>query len=62
MPPHLADRWCWQAAYRDAARVARRLDRKPVVAGVDRLDEGARLEDFFPGWRELGVLDLLAGV
>ena len=31
---NLAERLCWQAARRDDARVARRLDRKQVVDGV----------------------------
>ena len=31
---HLAERLCWQAAYRDDSRVARRLDHKHVVDGV----------------------------
>jgi hypothetical protein len=30
---NLAERWCWQVARRDDARVARRLYRKPVVDG-----------------------------
>jgi hypothetical protein len=34
MTQKLAERWCWQAASRDDARVARRLYRKPVVDGV----------------------------
>src|SRR5215813_3052105 len=59
---NLAERLCWQAARRDDTRVARRLYRKPVVDGVYRLDEGALLDDFFHFWRELGVLDLMAGV
>src|SRR5215510_9598169 len=59
---NLAERLCWQAAYRGDARVARRLYRKHVVDGVYRLDEGALLDDFFQFWRELGVLDLMEGV
>jgi len=59
---NLAERLCWQAAYRDDARVARRLYRKHVVDGVYRLDEGALLDDFFQFWRALGVLDLMEGV
>jgi hypothetical protein len=62
MTQNLAERLCWQAAYRDEARVARRLYRKHVVDGVYRLDEGALLDDFFQFWRELGVLDLMEGV
>ena len=52
MTQNLAERLCWQAARRDAARVARRLYRKQVVDGVYRLDEGA--------WLEPGVEDRLA--
>jgi Transposase DDE domain len=59
---NLAERWCWQAAHRDDARVARRLYRKPVVDGVYQLDEGAVLADFFHFLRQLGVLDLMEGV
>jgi hypothetical protein len=59
---NLTERLCWQAARRDDARVARRLYRKQVVAGVYRLDEGALLDDFFQFWRELGVFDLMEGV
>jgi hypothetical protein len=62
MTQNLAERLCWQAAYRDDARVARRLYRKHVVDGVYRLDEGALLDDVFQFWRELGVLDRRAGV
>jgi hypothetical protein len=58
----LAERWCWQAARRDDARVARRLYRKQVVDGVYRLDEGALLDDFFSFLHELGVVDLLGDV
>src|SRR5919108_2216651 len=59
---HLAARWCWQAARRDATRVAPRLSRQHVVDGVYRRDEGARLDDVFHFLRELGVLGLMAGV
>src|SRR6266487_938451 len=59
---NLAERLCWQAARRDDSRVARRLYHKQVVDGVYRLDEGALLDDFFHFLRELGVLDLMAGV
>jgi hypothetical protein len=31
---NLAERVCWQAAYRDDARVARRVYRRQVVDGV----------------------------
>ena len=58
----LAERLCWQAARRDDSRVARRLYRKQVVDGVDRLDEGAMLDDFFHFLQALGVMDLLADV
>jgi hypothetical protein len=57
MTPNLAERWCWQAARRNDARVARRLARKPVVDGVDRLDEGAWLDHLFSCWHERGVVD-----
>jgi hypothetical protein len=56
---NLAERWCWQVARRDEARVARRLYRKPVVDGVYRLDEGAVLDDFFHVLRAIGVMTLL---
>ena len=59
---HLAERWCWQAARRDDARVARRLYRRPVVDGVYRLDEGALLEDLFYFLPQLGVVDWLHDV
>jgi hypothetical protein len=59
---NLAERLCWQAAYRDDARVARRLYRKQVVDGVYQLDEGALLDDFFYFLHELGVVDWLSNV
>jgi hypothetical protein len=59
---NLAERSCWQAARRDDARVARRLNCKEVVYGVYRLDEGALLDNFFHFLRELGGLDLRARV
>jgi Transposase DDE domain len=59
---NLAERVCWQAAHRDDARVARRLDRKQVVDGVYQLDEGAVLDDFCHFLRQLGVLDLMEDV
>jgi hypothetical protein len=59
---NLAERLCWQVAYRDDSRVARRLYRKQVVDGVYRLDEGALLDDFFYFLQELGVVDLLDDV
>jgi hypothetical protein len=62
MAQNLAERWCWQAARRDDARVARRLDRKPVVEGVDRPDAGALLEEFFPFLHALGAVDWLTEV
>jgi hypothetical protein len=55
MAQNLAERLCWQVARRDDARVARRLYRKPVVDGVDQLDEGALLDAFFYFLQELGV-------
>ncbi len=56
---NLAERWCWQVARRDDARVARRLYRKPVVDGVYRLDAGAVLDDFFHFLQAFGVMALL---
>jgi hypothetical protein len=53
---NLAERWCWEVARRDDARVARRLDRTQVVDGVYRLDEGAVLEDFLHFLPAIGVL------
>jgi hypothetical protein len=55
---NLAERLCWEVARRDDARVARRLYRKQVVDGVDRLDEGAVLDDFFHFVPSLGVMTL----
>jgi hypothetical protein len=40
----LAERWCWEGARRDDARVARPLYRTQVVDGVCRRDEGAWLD------------------
>lgn len=62
MAQNLAERWCWQAALRDDARVARRLYRKQVVDGVYRLDEGALLDACFSFLHELGVVDRLHDV
>src|SRR2546430_8898958 len=59
---NLAERLCWQAAYRDDARVARRLYHKHVVDGVYQLDEGALLEDCFDCLQELGVGDWLGDI
>jgi hypothetical protein len=56
---NLAERWCWEVARRDDARVARRLYRKQLVDGVYRLDEGALLDDFLPFLQAIGVLTLL---
>ena len=53
---HLAERLCWEVARRDDSRVARRLYRKPLVDGVYRLDEGARLDDFFHVLQAIGVM------
>jgi len=60
--PHLAERWCWESARRDDARVARRLDRKPWGDGVYRLEHGAWLEDCLPCLPAIGVMALLADV
>jgi hypothetical protein len=59
---HLAERLCWQAAYRDDSRVARRLYHKHVVDGVDQLDAGAWLDDCFSCLQELGVGDWLGDI
>jgi hypothetical protein len=59
---NLAERLCWQVARRDEARIARRLDRKQVIDGVYRLDEGAVLDDFFHFLEPVGVTALLAEV
>jgi len=56
---NLAERLCWEVARRDDSGVARRLYRKPLVVGVDRLDEGALLDDFFHFLRALGGMALL---
>jgi hypothetical protein len=60
--PNLAERWCWEVARRDEARIARRLYRQPLVDGVYRLDEGAVLDDFCHVLDQVGVLALLAEV
>jgi hypothetical protein len=59
---NLAERWGWQGARRDDARVARRLYRKEVVNGVYRLDEGALLDDIVYFLHEWGVVDWLGDV
>jgi hypothetical protein len=59
---HLAERWGWQVARRDATRVARRLCRHQGVDGVNRLDAGAVLDDFFHFRGQIGVMALLAEV
>src|SRR2546428_8193501 len=59
---NLAERWCWQVARRDDARVARRLYRKQVVDGVYRLDAEAVLDDFFhflQAFRRIALLEQL---
>jgi hypothetical protein len=56
---HLAERRCWEVVRRDDARVARRLDRKQMVDGVYRLDEGALLDDFLHFLQAIGVMALL---
>jgi hypothetical protein len=58
----MAERRCWQVARREDTRVARRLDRTQEVDGVDRLDEGAVLDDFFHFLQARGVLALLEAV
>jgi Transposase DDE domain len=59
---NLAERLCWEVARRDDRRVARRLDRKQVIDGVYRLDEGALLDDFFHYLENVGVMALLADI
>jgi Transposase DDE domain len=59
---NLAERWCWEVARRDDARIARRLYRKQVGDGVYRLDEGALLDAFFHFLRDIGVMALLEDV
>ena len=59
---NLAKRLCWEVARRDDRRVARRLYRKQVIAGVYRLDEGALLDDFFHYLEDVGGMALLAEV
>jgi hypothetical protein len=59
---NLAERWCWQVARRDDARIARRLYRKPLGDGVYRLDEGALLDDFCPFRHAIEVMAVLEQV
>lgn len=59
---HLAERWCWQVARRDEARIARRLSRQPLVEGGYRLDDGAVLADFCHCLDQVGVKALRAEV
>ena len=61
-PQNRAERLGGQAARRDESRVARLWDHTHMVEGVSRLDEGALREAGFHGVRELGGLDLRAGV
>jgi hypothetical protein len=58
----VAERWCWEVARREDTRIARRLDRKQMVDGVDRLDEGAVLDGFWHVLDQVGVMALLAEV
>jgi hypothetical protein len=60
--PNLAERVGWEGARRDDTRVARRLYRTQLIAGIYRLDEGALLDDFFRFLQALGVMDWLAQV
>jgi hypothetical protein len=53
---NLAERLCGEVARRDDARGERRLDRKQVVDGVYRLDEGALLDDFLHVLQAIGVM------
>jgi hypothetical protein len=57
---HLEERMCWEVAWRDDTRIARRLYRKQVVDGVYRLDVGTVLDDFFQFLQSLGVMAWLA--
>ena len=59
---NLAERWCWQVAQRDDARVARRLYRKELVDGVYPLDAGAVLDEFLHFLRDLGIVEWLEDV
>jgi hypothetical protein len=59
---NLAERRWWQVVRRDDMRVARRLYRQQVVDGVDRLDEGAWLDDCFHFLRATEVMAMLEQV
>jgi hypothetical protein len=50
--PHSAERLCGEVARRDDNRIARRLSRQQVVAGVSRLGEGALLAVCLALWAE----------
>lgn len=56
MTQNLAERMCGEVARRDDTRIARRLYRKHVVDGGDRLDEGAVLDDFVHVLQSRGVM------
>ena len=56
---NLAERWCWEVARRDDARVARRLYRTPLGDGVYRLDAGALRDVFCHCLQAIGVMTLL---
>jgi hypothetical protein len=62
MTENRAERLWWEVARRDDARVARRLDRTPLVEGVYRLDEGAVLDDVLHFLDALGVMGWLSDV
>ena len=62
IPTNLAERWGRQVARRDEVRVARRLDRQPLVDGVYPLEAGALLEEFFHVRREWGIAAWLEDV
>jgi hypothetical protein len=49
-------------ARRDDTRVARRLDRQQVVAGVYRLAAGALRDDCCHVWQAIGAMALLEQV
>jgi hypothetical protein len=59
---NLAERLCWQAAYRDDSRVARRLYHTQVVDGVDQWDEGAWRDDVCSCLQALGVGNWLGDI
>jgi len=59
---NLAERLCWEATRRDDSRVEWCLYPKPVVDGVNRLQEGALLDQCFHFLQALGMIALLEHV